>query len=161
MESAFLLLGSNMGNKYQILQDAIEQLSIECGSVVSQSKIFESEPWGFEADGSFFNLAIEIETDKDPYELLDSILKIENSLGRIRLDDGKYHSRTIDIDIIFYGNRVIDSKNLIIPHPNMHLRRFVLLPLCEIAPDYIHPKFKIFVKNLLALCEDKLGVVEV
>jgi len=161
MESAFLLLGSNMGNKYQILQDAIEQLSIECGSVVSKSKIFESEPWGFESDDCFLNMAVEIETDSEPHMLLNSILKIENSLGRTRLADGKYHSRTIDIDIIFYGNRLIDSKDLIIPHPNMHLRRFVLLPLCEIAPDYIHPKFKIVIKDLLVLCEDNLAVVEV
>lgn len=160
MESALLLLGSNMGKKYEVLQEALKQIGVECGAIVSHSKIYRSEPWGFEADGFFLNMAIEIETYLEPHLLLKTVLEIENRLGRTRLDDGNYHSRTIDIDIIFYGHCVVDSPTLIIPHPNMHLRRFVLLPLSEIAPKYTHPILGISVLDILNLCVDKSEVAE-
>lgn len=159
MERVFLLLGSNIGNKSKTLLEAIELLAIECGSITSQSKTYKSEPWGFESKDDFLNVAVELETNLEPYSLLESILDIENRLGRTRVEDGKYHSRTIDIDIIFYGERVIVSQSLIIPHPNMHLRRFVLLPLSEICPSLIHPTLNVSVATLLKICEDNSQVV--
>lgn len=159
MERVFLLLGSNIGNKSKTLLEAIELLAIECGSITSQSKTYKSEPWGFESKDDFLNVAVELETNLEPYSLLESILDIENRLGRTRVEDGKYHSRTIDIDIIFYGERVIVSQSLIIPHPNMHLRRFVLLPLSEICPRLIHPTLNVSVATLLKICEDNSQVV--
>lgn len=159
MESAFLLLGSNMGNSNQILQEALRKLELKCGTILSHSKMYSSEPWGFEAQCSFLNMAIEIETELEPQVLLYTIHQIESELGRTRVSDGKYHSRTIDIDIIFYGNRVVESQNLIIPHPKMHLRRFVLMPLSQIAPNYIHPTLKVSVNVLLNQCLDKSQVL--
>lgn len=154
MKRAILLLGSNLGNKHLIVHEALNQLSLKCGSIVVKSKNYSSEPWGFEAESHFINMAVEIKTDLEPHVLLEQILKIESEMGRTRVNDGKYHSREIDIDIIFYGNRVIETESLIIPHPKMHLRSFVLLPVNEIAPDFIHPVLKSSVGNILEECTD-------
>lgn len=161
MESVFLLLGSNLGNKNDILQEALHHISLECGSIVSYSKIYSSEPWGFESCNSFLNMAVKLETELSPSILLESILKIETELGRTRVNDKKYHSRTIDIDIIFYGNLIIETDTLVVPHPKMHLRRFVLTPLNDIAPKYIHPVLNRSVKDLLKQCLDKSIVVSI
>ena len=112
METAFLLLGSNMGDRYKFLQEALKLLNAKCGTIISQSKIYKSEPWGFEAEQGFLNMALEIETKLDPHILLSFILQIERRLGRTRVNDGKYHSRSIDIDIIFYGNSFKINYNI-------------------------------------------------
>jgi len=167
ISKAYLLLGSNQGNKLAILKNAAEKLQELSESPIQLSSFFESEPWGFEADEWFVNLAIIIETKRSPSELLSAVLDIEKELGRVRPYNTKqekaeygqsYTSRTLDIDILLYENEIIDTGTLQIPHPKMHLRKFVLLPLFEIAPQEIHSVFKKTIKNLLQECEDKLIV---
>ncbi len=156
MHKVYLLLGSNRGNKALLLEKAVERLnSISLKPVISSS-LFESEPWGFNAEEWFLNKAVLIETDLSPEVLLSQILNIEKELGRIRgvLKEG-YESREIDIDILLYDNLVHDSEILSIPHPRMHLRKFVLEPLMEIAPNIVHPLFGKTIKELNKICPDK------
>lgn len=156
MHNVYLLLGSNRGNKALLLEKAVERLnSISLKPVISSS-LFESEPWGFNAKEWFLNMAVLIETDLSPEVLLSQILNIEKELGRVRgvLKEG-YESREIDIDILLYDNLVLDSEILSIPHPRMHLRKFVLEPLMEIAPNIVHPLFDKTIKELYKICPDK------
>lgn len=156
MHNVYLLLGSNRGNKTLLLEKAVERLnSISLMPVISSS-LFESEPWGFNANEWFLNKAVLIETDLSPEVLLSQILNIEKELGRVRgnMKDG-YESREIDIDILLYDNLVHESEILSIPHPRMHLRKFVLEPLMEIAPNIVHPLFGKTIKELYKICPDK------
>lgn len=159
MSVAYLLLGSNQGDKIAILQKAGERLQQLSIAPIVVSSLYESEPWGFEAEEWFLNQAVKIETDLKPHDLLRSILEIERSLGRVRQNgDGKiagYSSRTIDIDILLYENLVSETVDLQLPHPRMHLRRFVLMPLSEVAPGLIHPVLNVSIKKLLEECKDK------
>jgi len=154
-----LLLGSNQGDKIAILQKAGERLQQLSIAPIVVSSLYESEPWGFEAEEWFLNQAVKIETDLKPHDLLRSILEIERSLGRVRQNgDGRiagYSSRTIDIDILLYENLVSETVDLQLPHPRMHLRRFVLMPLSEVAPGLIHPVLNVSIKKLLEECKDK------
>jgi len=156
MHNVYLLLGSNRGNKTLLLEKAVERLnSISLMPVISSS-LFESEPWGFNANEWFLNKAVLIETDLSPEVLLSQILNIEKELGRVRgnMKEG-YESREIDIDILLYDNLVHESEILSIPHPRMHLRKFVLEPLMEIAPNIVHPLFGKTIKELYEICPDK------
>jgi len=159
MSVAYLLLGSNQGDKIAILQKAGERLQQLSIAPIVVSSLYESEPWGFEAEEWFLNQAVKIETDLKPHDLLRSILEIERSLGRVRQNgDGRiagYSSRTIDIDILLYENLVSETVGLQLPHPRMHLRRFVLMPLSEVAPGLIHPVLNVSIKKLLEECKDK------
>ena len=140
MTTAYLGLGTNIGNKKENLTRAIEALSLALGPCTAQSTFIETAPWGFDSDNAFLNCAVAFETELTPLELLDTTERIERELGRtIKSGGGIYHDRTIDIDILLYGNVVIDTPRLTIPHPLMHLRDFVLEPLAEIAPEAIHP----------------------
>ena len=140
MTTAYLGLGTNIGNKKENLTRAIEALSLALGPCTAQSTFIETAPWGFDSDNAFLNCAVAFETELTPLELLDTTERIERELGRtIKSAGGIYHDRTIDIDILLYGNVVIDTPRLTIPHPLMHLRDFVLEPLAEIAPEAIHP----------------------
>lgn len=141
----YLILGSNLGDRFQMLL-AAEELIISKGiHIIRKSGIYESEPWGFESDQLFLNQVFLIECSLKPNDLLIILLNIEEKLGRKRSFNG-YTSRNIDIDILYFNQDVYCDNNLIIPHPRLHLRDFTLRPLCEIAPDYIHPKFR--VKNI-------------
>lgn len=136
----YLGLGTNLGNKRENLTRAIEALSLALGKCVTQSSFIETEPWGFESNNSFLNCVAAFDTDIAPLELLDTTEHIERMLGRTqKSQDGNYHDRVIDIDILLYGDNIIESDRLTIPHPLMHSRTFVLEPLAEIAPDTIHP----------------------
>ena len=154
-----MLLGSNQGDKIAILQKAGERLQQLSIAPIVVSSLYESEPWGFEAEEWFLNQAVKIETDLKPHDLLRSILEIERNLGRVRQNgDGRiagYSSRTIDIDILLYENLVSETVDLQLPHPRMHLRRFVLMPLSEVAPGLIHPALNVSIKKLLEECKDK------
>jgi len=157
-EKVVLLLGSNIEPREKFLKDAVSLLEEEMGRATIVSEVYESEPWGFEAQTSFYNMAVVFETRKEPEEVLDLCLKTEKTLGRERSGNKGYVSRTMDVDIIYFGNRVINSKRLTVPHPRLHLRRFTLLPLAETVPELIHPLLNKNQKKLLHECPDKSGV---
>ena len=136
----YLGLGTNQGDKEENLKRAIEMLSLALGTYTSLSSFIETEPWGFESQNSFLNCVVAFRTTLPPMELLETTEKIERELGRTaKSNGGVYHDRIIDIDILLYGNEIINTERLTVPHPLMHERDFVLNPLCEIAPQAIHP----------------------
>lgn len=145
----YLGLGTNTGNKNENLARAIELLSLALGSPVALSSIFESEPWGFESENRFLNCVAAFDTTFNPTLLLDTTEEIERTLGRTRKSlNGQYSDRIIDIDILFYGNEIIESERLTIPHPLLHKRDFVLFPLQEIAPLLVHPRLHKSIEEL-------------
>lgn len=176
MHSVALLIGGNQGDRRHLLHLATEQIRQRIGSVVALSKLYETEPWGTFAPlpsspgegregtvGKFLNQALLVETPMTAHEVLEEALLIEALLGRLRpeaptgraiptavadLPPRLYHSRPIDIDIIFYDNDIIDTPDLTVPHPRMHLRLFVLEPLAEIMPHYRHPRLGKTVEEL-------------
>lgn len=157
---SFILLGSNMGDREVILDMAIKEIEKRCGRIVKKSSLYESEPWGFDTDLYFLNQAIAVETELEPHDLLKELLTIEAELGRKRTENHiGYESRPIDLDIIYIDDLVNEDDDLILPHPRLHLRRFVLVPLCEISPDYVHPILKETNSSLLEKCEDNSEVI--
>jgi len=154
MHTCFLLLGSNLGEKDKILKRAMQAINGKIGDVLCKSSVYQTKPWGFESTDYFLNIVIEINTLKTPEQILISIHEIETDLGRLRVNTNGYQSRTIDIDILFYDDEIIDRKDLTIPHPRMHLRSFTMKPLAEIAPEFIHPVFGKTMLELLAFCDD-------
>jgi 2-amino-4-hydroxy-6-hydroxymethyldihydropteridine diphosphokinase len=153
----FLGLGSNLGDREGFLKKALELIDLEAGEVVATSPVYQTEPWGFHAKDPFLNMTAEIRTLMDPESLLLQLLNIEAKMGRKR-DDNGYSSRKIDLDILLYDNMTIQRPGLTIPHPLMHERRFVLVPLCDIAQGIIHPVFKKTIAVLLDECRDRSQV---
>lgn len=132
----FLSLGSNLGDRRKNLQLAIKALNASAGRVIKKSKTYETKPHGVKNQPMFLNCCIEIETNLKPLKLLAACQKIEKLLGRLKSEKGKMLPRTIDIDILFYGNEIINTPKLTLPHPRIAEREFVLKPLAEIAPDF-------------------------
>ena len=157
LNKVHISIGSNLGNRLQYLQNAIFHLDSEVGRITTVSKVYESESWGFEA-GDFLNACIALDTHLAPQEVLSKILSIEKVLGRERNLEKGYESRSIDIDIIYYGTEVVHTDELTIPHPKLHERRFVLLPLSDIAPQFYHPIKGKDTRNLLQECKDNSKV---
>ncbi len=135
----FLGLGTNLGDRSKNLANAILQIETQVGKILAQSSVYVSAPFGFKADTDFFNQVISLESQLDPLELLAKIKSIESQIGRIKTKESGYESRIIDLDIIDYKGQVYRSDQLAIPHEQMHLRDFVLLPLSEIEPHWTHP----------------------
>ena len=155
METAYVLFGSNMGDKNKIFAQACLYINNRCGRVVQVSSAYESEPWGFEAKEWFLNRVIVVETELNPEALMQQLLDIEAELGRVRHPEIQgYTSRTADLDILYYGNRIVLTDSLTIPHPRLHQRRFALLPMCEVAPQLVHPAFSFTQTELLRRCHD-------
>jgi 2-amino-4-hydroxy-6-hydroxymethyldihydropteridine diphosphokinase len=154
---AYLLLGSNLGNREKLIDDALTLIADKVGEIVLKSSVYETAPWGKIDQPGFLNLALAVETIHCPEKLLEIVLAIEQSLGRTRHE--KWGSRLIDIDIILYGDEVIDRGNMLqIPHPEMQNRKFVMLPLTEIAADFIHPVLNKRMIDILSALTDDLAV---
>jgi 2-amino-4-hydroxy-6-hydroxymethyldihydropteridine diphosphokinase len=156
MNRTYLLIGGNIGDRSKNLENAVKLIGLKAGKVLQQSAVYETAAWGQEDQPAFLNQVLEIETGHTPEALLDTILAVEKEMGRERLE--KYGPRTIDIDILLYDDLVIETERLTVPHPQMHLRRFVLAPLADVAAAVIHPKLKKSMDELLLDCPDKLSV---
>ena len=153
----FLLLGTNLGNRTSNLTQALHAIEQRVGKVTKASSVYETSAWGKTDQPAFLNQAVEITTtDLDPDAVLRNLLAIEERLGRARKE--KWGERTIDIDILFFGEDVYERPHLVIPHPQLANRRFTLIPLNEIASGLVHPLFKKTVAELLAACPDGLSV---
>lgn len=159
MNSAYLITGGNIGNRQEELAYAAKLIEERCGRVIDKSSIYETAAWGKTDQESFFNQALVLETTLNARDLLNEILYIENLMGRDRIE--KYGPRIIDIDIIFFNHQVIKEPGLVVPHPEMTRRRFVLEPLSEVIPAYIHPLYYRTVTELLIECDDTLPVKKV
>jgi len=146
MHEVLLLLGSNLGDRQSFLVRAIEEIEAGIAPITKASAIYETQSWGKTDAPDYLNQVVLLQTDLLPREVLGKILAIEKKLGRKR--EEKWGSRTIDLDILFYGGEIINEEGLHIPHPELHKRRFTLEPLSEIAPDLIHPVLN---KNILQL----------
>ena len=154
-ESVFVLLGSNLGDRELLVNQASKMISERCGKIVAKSRLYESEPWGFKSEHWFLNQVVKIETALSPDDLMKELLEIEKELGRDRsVPHEGYVSRPMDLDILYFGNEIIDTQMITAPHPRLHERRFTLLPLCDIAPDYVHPVMKKTNLQLLDECQD-------
>lgn len=156
----FLLLGTNLGERGRNLQRAIEEMSQEEMSSINLSSIFKSEPWGFESKNFFLNQCISFYTTLDAEELLLRLKLIETELGRkIHVNSG-YQDRIIDIDILFFGDEIINEEQLIVPHPRMTERRFTLMAMNDLSSEFIHPVFGKSIKDLLFECQDTSTVTK-
>jgi 2-amino-4-hydroxy-6-hydroxymethyldihydropteridine diphosphokinase len=160
MHTVFLGIGSNLGDRKKNLTDVTEKIIEFIGRVTGISSVYETVPWGFSAENDFLNIVLKVETLLSPSELLRSIFMVEEMLGRVRNGDG-YVSRTMDIDILLYEDRIIDNEDLKIPHPLMHERKFALVPLCEIDPELIHPVKGKSMRLLLEECTDAGGISKI
>lgn len=153
LKKAILSLGSNLGNRRLLLQRAVYILGERLGTIEKISAVYQTPAWGFEG-ADFFNCCISLRTNKSPEFIMDTIEAIEQQLGRERYHDNSYHSRTIDIDLLFLDDLIINTQRLVLPHPHLHKRSFVLEPLEDIAGDFIHPILQEDVKTLNNKCED-------
>ena len=153
MSKVYLSIGSNKGNRSVLINKAIDEIEKKVGIIISRSSIYQSKSWGFDSN-DFYNLCLLIDTDIVPKSLLINLKKIEKSMGREDID-GSYSDRFIDIDILFYDNIITDSEDLKIPHPKIEIRKFVLVPMLEIADNYVHPILNKTIKELDNDCSDK------
>lgn len=156
LHQAYLLTGSNLGNRSRYLQLAQVAIAARVGRMIQNSSIYETAAWGKEDQPAFLNQVLHIETDLPPDALMDTLLDIELQLGRKR--STPLAARTIDIDVLLYDDLCYESARITLPHPALHLRRFVLTPLAEIAPEKKHPVLHQQVSNLLQHCTDPLAV---
>ena len=156
----FLLTGGNLNDRLRLLNQAKVEIEKEIGQIQKESSIFESVSWGFDSESNFLNQVLIINTEFTPTQVLEKCQEIENNLGRTRESD-QYVSRTMDIDILFFNDEVIDLPKLKIPHIQLQNRRFTLEPLSEIEPDLIHPVLNKTMKQLLKDCSDKSEVKKI
>ena len=146
---AYISVGSNMGDRLQNCRKGVEALAEADNSrILAQSRIYQTEPVDYEDQDWFINMVVKLETPYDPFQLLDHIEDIQRAAGRTR-DPIRFGPRILDLDIILYDNRIIESERLVVPHPRMHKRRFVLKPICDIDPAIIHPVLKREIQFLL------------
>jgi len=159
LKKTFISIGSNLGNRLQNLQEAIFLLGTEVGNITDISKVYESASWGF-TSSDFLNACLSLKTHLAPLTILERILAIEKSMGRERLKEGGYEARIIDIDILYYDAEIIKTDHLVIPHAKLQERKFVLLPLSDIAPQFYHPVLGKDTRNLIQECKDKSQLIK-
>lgn len=152
----YLLLGSNLGHRKKNLSEALHQIGLRAGAIQKVSSIYETQAWGKTDQPTFLNQVVQISCPLTPHELLTKLLAIEDELGRQRNE--VWGPRQMDLDILFFGEDAVHEPDLVIPHPGIANRRFTLVPLAEIAPDFIHPLLKKSCRQLLAECTDLLRV---
>ncbi len=157
MTRIYFLLGGNIGNREELLAKAVNKMTDQLGKLIQSSSLYETEPWGFTHDQNFLNQVVIIDSELPALDVLDKTQAIEKELGRIRKTT-QYCERTIDIDILFYGNEVIENERLSIPHPRIQERSFALYPLEELIPDFQHPVLNKNIRTLKEECSDKLCV---
>lgn len=159
MSKVYLLIGGNRGDRKEYLRKAMDKIKSRIGPIIRISSVYETEPFGFEDKCMFLNQCLLVRTNLLPEDILKEIKQIESSLGRISRA-GKYEGRTIDIDILFYDDLVINNKVLIIPHPEFHKRNFALIPMAEINSGFMHPVCKKKIKVLLKNSDDTHKVMK-
>ena len=152
LTTIYLLLGSNLGDRARLMQTAADEIGARIGKVIRASSLYETAPWGGIEQPAFLNQVLEIKTDLAPEEILRIILEIEHEAGRVRYE--RWGARHLDIDILYFGKTVMDTPRLTVPHPRLHERRFTLVPLTEIAPDFVHPALEKTNAELLEMCGD-------
>lgn len=153
----FLGLGSNLGNRAEYIESAINEIgSLKNTKLIKKASLYETEPWGFKEQPDFINSAVEVETSLSAEELFIEVKEIEQKLKRQNI--GRWQEREIDIDILFYGDEIIRTEKINIPHKEIENRKFVLVPMNELAPDFIHPVFDETINGLLNKSEDPLVV---
>lgn len=150
--TVFLLLGANLGDRTATLQRALDHIRTDVGPVLQQSALYETAAWGVTDQPAFLNQVLKVLSVFPPEEILEKTQAIEARLGRVRRE--KWGSRVIDIDLLYVDDLVQHRETLILPHPFLHERRFTLVPLAEVAPEFIHPVFHKTNKQLLAECQD-------
>lgn len=156
MSTAYLLIGGNLGNRSANLQKAVFNIEQTCGKIVQSSAIYETSAWGLTQQPAFYNQALMLSTQLSPHGLMQALLAIELQMGRTR--EIKMGPRLIDLDILLIDQLVQHTDLLQLPHPSLHLRRFALLPLAEIASDLMHPILQKSIQTLLEICPDPLDV---
>jgi len=156
MNTAYLLTGSNLGESASQLTLANQYISQKCGKIITQSAVYQTAPWGIQDQPFFLNQAIKLSTELEPEVLMQELLLIETLMGRIRTI--KYGPRVIDLDILFFNDLIINKPLLQLPHPAMAERRFVLVPMAEIAPNLVHPVYNKTIQTLLLDCTDSSDV---
>jgi len=144
----YLGLGSNIGNRAKNIENALVQISERIGTILCVSSLYESEAWGYSSNNKFLNIAAVVETTIAPEEILQKIKEIESILGRSKKKTETYEDRLIDIDILFYDDLIIEKQQLGIPHQHIEKRKFVLAPMLEIAPDFVHPVLRKTIREL-------------
>lgn len=159
MSNVYILLGSNLGNQLSNLQKACSFLQAKSIKVIASSLIYRTKAWGNVDQDDFLNVVLKVKTQVDASQLLETLLAIEKIMGRIR-GELQWMPRLIDLDILYFNDEIVQLTDLKIPHPHIAARRFTLIPLNDIAPDFIHPQLKLSNKELLQQCEDKSEVVK-
>ncbi len=157
MTRVYFLLGGNIGNREELLSEAIRKMTNQLGKYVQASALYETEPWGFTHEQNFLNQVVVFDSELAALDILDKTQAIEKELGRVRKTT-QYCERTIDIDILFYGDECIENERLSVPHPRIQERSFALYPLEELIPEFIHPISKKSIKQLKKECTDELKV---